>query len=63
MARFSSSLSLPHLPDMVFSQNCLRLRHKRGFGLALTPLDALKHVNDHQDLVHVAMAKEWKEAR
>ena len=26
-------------------------------------MDALKTVNDHEDLIHVAMAKEWMAAR
>ena len=60
---FEKDLSLPHLPDMVFSQNSLRLDHCDGFGIRFDPLSALKTVNDHEDLVHVAMAKEWMAAR
>ena len=28
-----------------------------------SPLNALKHVNDSEDLVHVAMAQDWLDAR
>lgn len=47
---------------MVFAKNRIRIS-KGDFGFELNPLDALKHVNDHQDLIHVALSKEWMEAR
>ena len=56
-------MDLPHLPDMVFSKNGLSIVHEKGFGLRFDPVDALKTVNAHEDLVHVAMSKEWLEAR
>lgn len=57
-------MSLPHLPDMVFSQNGLSLQHKEsGFGIRFNPIDALKTVNPSEDLVRVAMSKEWLDAR
>lgn len=60
----NSRLTLPHLPDMVFSQNLVRISHPEGdFGLELTPLAALSTVNDHEDLVHVSLSKDWLEAR
>ena len=59
---FTDGLKLPHLPDMVFSRNVLAITKNRE-GIVFTPYDALKHVNDHEDLVHVAGAKEWLEAR
>jgi type 2A phosphatase activator TIP41 len=59
---FTNGLNLRHLPDMVFSQNVLSIT-KNGEGIIFSPYDALKHVNDHEDLVHVAGAKEWLEAR
>lgn len=69
--RLEQTLSLPHLPDMLFHQNVVRLTRtsnvKGGensdIGLEFNPLDALATVNDHEDLIHVAMAKEWIEAR
>ena len=59
---FVNGLNLPHLPDMVFSQNVLTIK-KNGESIIFSPYDALKHVNDHEDLVHVAGSKEWLEAR
>ena len=62
-ARISGQMELPHLPDMVFPKNGLSVVHKEGFGLRFDPIDALKTVNAHEDLVHVAMSKEWLDAR
>lgn len=56
-------LSIPHLPDMVFPDNLLRIQHKNSCGIEFKALDALKLVNDHEDLVKVAVAEAWKEAR
>lgn len=60
---YEKELTLPHLPDMVFSHNSLRLEHKDGMNFYFNPIDALRTVNDHEDLVHVAMAEEWMKAR
>jgi hypothetical protein len=60
---FESQLDIPHVPDMIFAQNSLSLLHERGFGIEFTTLEALKHVGNKHDLVQVAGAKEWKEAR
>jgi len=54
---------LPHLPDMIFADNNLQLVHERGFGIEFTTLDALQHVTTEHDVVQVAGAKAWKEAR
>lgn len=59
---FTTGLKLPHLPDMVFSQNVLNISRYVN-EIKFTPYDALQYVNDHDDLVHVAGAKEWLEAR
>ena len=59
---FTEGLKLPHLPDMVFSLNILQLT-KGDCSIAFTPREALTYVNDHEDLVHVAGAQEWLEAR
>jgi len=63
--RFEAQLDLPHLPDMIFADNCLRLVHEKGFGIEFTTLDALKHVRIgiDQDVLQVADAKAWKDAR
>nr|CAG4649414.1 EOG090X07SL [Scapholeberis mucronata] len=56
-------LSIPHLPDMVFPDNVLRIELPSGAGIEFNSLDALKLVNDKEDLVKVAVAEAWKEAR
>ena len=65
VCRFVAQLDLTHVPDMIFAENCLRLVHERGFGVEFATLDALKHVRNaqEQDIVQVADAKAWKEAR
>jgi len=63
MCRFEAQVDLPHVPDMIFAENCLRLMHEHGFGIEFTTLDALKHVGLEEDIVQVADAKAWKEAR
>jgi len=63
MCRFEAQVDLPHVPDMIFAENWLRLMHEHGFGIEFTTLDALKHVGLEEDLVQVADAKAWKEAR
>lgn len=58
------NLPLPHLPDMVFPDNLLRITHSAtGSGIEFNALDALKLVNDKEDVVKVAVADAWKEAR
>ena len=56
-------LSIPHLPDMVFPDNILRIELSNGSGIEFNALDALKLVNDKEDLVKVAVAEAWKESR
>ena len=60
---YSRSLTLPHLPDMVFPENVLRIQHPNGTGLEFNALDALKLVNPNQDLIKVAIADAWQESR
>jgi len=57
------SLSLPHLPDMVFPDNILKIQHSNGSGIEFNALEALKVVNDKEDTVKVAIAEAWKESR
>nr|CAG4640941.1 EOG090X07SL [Eulimnadia texana] len=63
VCRYSSQLTLPHLPDMVFSENYLKIIHPKGFGIEFNALDALKRVNDREDSVKVAVSEAWQEAR
>lgn len=60
----NNQLSLPHLPDMLFVNNIVSLtNNETGSKLEFNPLDALKKVNDHEDLVHVSGAASWQAAR
>ena len=61
--RFEKFLELPALPEMVFGDNKLTIRHCDGFGIAFDTLEALKMVNNHCDLLKVADAEEWAKAR
>lgn len=56
-------LPIPHLPDMVFPDNVLKIGLSNGNGIEFNTLDALKLVNDKEDSVKVAVAEAWKEAR
>lgn len=43
---YNFALALPHLPDMVFHRNVLRISHASGAQLEFNPLDALKLVRN-----------------
>lgn len=60
---FSKTLELPHMPDMVFPNNILTLRHKNGTTIEFNALDALKHVSNGKVTVQLACAEAWKESR
>jgi len=61
--RFEKFLELPALPEMVFGDNKLTLRHCDGYGITFETLEALKLVNNHCDLLKVADAEEWAKTR
>ncbi|XP_014679923.1 PREDICTED: TIP41-like protein [Priapulus caudatus] len=63
LCRYGSALKLPHIPEMVFPYNTLRLVHDGGFGIEFNALDALRLVDAEQDLMKVAVADAWKESR
>eukprot|EP00088_Acartia_fossae_P039717 TRINITY_DN41338_c0_g1_i1.p1 TRINITY_DN41338_c0_g1~~TRINITY_DN41338_c0_g1_i1.p1 ORF type:complete len:269 (+),score=79.17 TRINITY_DN41338_c0_g1_i1:108-914(+) len=56
-------LKLPHLPDMLFIHNNLKLEHKDGLSIQLLPVSALSRVDATRDLIHVAASREWLESR
>jgi len=56
-------IELPHLPDMLFLHNNLKLQHKQGLDIQLLPLPALERVDATKDLIHVAASEEWQRAR
>eukprot|EP00096_Caligus_rogercresseyi_P006285 TRINITY_DN2261_c0_g1_i2.p1 TRINITY_DN2261_c0_g1~~TRINITY_DN2261_c0_g1_i2.p1 ORF type:complete len:264 (+),score=84.67 TRINITY_DN2261_c0_g1_i2:42-833(+) len=59
-----SSLKLPHLPDMLFLHNYLRLEHSGSrASLSLDPVSALENVDPINDSVKVSYAEEWVRAR
>ncbi|XP_013380103.1 TIP41-like protein isoform X1 [Lingula anatina] len=61
--RFETELKLPQLPEMIFANNKLRLVHTDGFGIEFNALDALRLVDAEHDLMKVAVADAWREAR
>ena len=48
---------------MTFGGNILEIQHAAGFSIQFNAVDALRLVDAHNDLMKVAMAKEWKESR
>ncbi|CAK9815354.1 TIP41-like protein [Anthophora quadrimaculata] len=60
---FSRTLELPHMPDMVFPNNILTLKHQNGATLQFNALDALKTVSNGKINVQLACAEAWKESR
>lgn len=61
--RYERELSLPSLPDMVFADNILQLRHREGGTITFCALDALRCVNPKESSLQVAHAAVWREAR
>ena len=54
VCEYRRGLTLPHLPDMVFPDNVLRLvRRDDGVGIEFNALDALKRVDDKGEPVKV----------
>ncbi|XP_035741432.1 TIP41-like protein [Vespa mandarinia] len=60
---YSKTLELPHMPDMVFPNNVLTLKHRDGAILQFNALDALKYVSNGKINVQLACAEAWKESR
>jgi len=61
--RYNRLLELPHLPDMVFPNNSLELKHTSGCKIEFNALDALKRVSNGKMTVKIACADAWKESR
>jgi len=59
----SKQFELPHLPDMLFVNNRVTFSHENGAVMEFNPLEALKLVNSHEDLVRVSYSKDWLAAR
>lgn len=54
---------MPHMPDMVFPNNLLTLKHETHATIEFNALDALKHVSNGKINVQLACAEAWKESR
>uniref|UniRef100_A0A3Q3WHJ0 TIP41-like protein n=1 Tax=Mola mola TaxID=94237 RepID=A0A3Q3WHJ0_MOLML len=61
--RLAEELNMPSLPEMLFGDNVLRIKHTNGYGIEFNATDALKRVNNMEDAVKVACALEWQESR
>ena len=61
--KYENDLKLPHMPDMLFADNYLLVKHENGFGIQFKAYDALTLVDPKADLIKVSVAKEWKESR
>ncbi|KAL7306860.1 hypothetical protein TKK_0001020 [Trichogramma kaykai] len=60
---YSRALEMPHMPDMVFPNNILYLKHKNGAKIEFTALDALKRVSNGKINIELACAEAWRESR
>lgn len=60
---YSETLKLPHMPDMVFPNNILTLRHEDGAFLQFNAMDALKRVSNGKINLQLACAEAWKKSR
>lgn len=60
---YNDETGLPHLPDMVFPNNVMLLKHKNGCGIEFNALDALKRVSSGKLDLKIACSEEWKESR
>ncbi len=61
--RLAEELDLPQLPEMLFGYNEIEILHEGGFGINFNAKDALRKVNNKQDLMKVAVAEEWQKLR
>ncbi|XP_022909225.1 TIP41-like protein [Onthophagus taurus] len=60
---YTSTLELPHLPEMVFPNNILYLIHSSGAGIEFNALDALKQVCNKSLPIKVACSDAWRGTR
>lgn len=60
---YNRILQLPHVPDMVFPNNSLELKHISGCKIEFNALDALKRVSNGKLPLKIACADAWKESR
>ncbi|XP_060531213.1 TIP41-like protein isoform X2 [Cylas formicarius] len=60
---YTNRLELPHLPEMVFPKNVLRIIHPNGGEIQFNAFDALKKVCNGKLPIQVACSEAWKESR
>lgn len=60
---YTHKLDLPHLPDMVFPNNVLKLTHDSGCSIEFNALDSLVKVSNGKQVVKIACSDSWKESR
>lgn len=60
---YSSRLTLPHLPEMVFPGNVLKLTHAGGYSLEFNALEALSSVIIGEMPLHIPISEVWKSSR
>lgn len=63
LSSLAEEMNMPSLPEMLFGDNVLRIKHTNGYGIEFNATDALKRVNNMEDAVKVACALEWQESR
>lgn len=61
--QLAEEMSMPALPEMLFGDNVLRIQHADGYGIEFNAIDALKRVNNMEDSLKVACAREWQDSR
>lgn len=59
----SRKLDIPQLPEMTFGENYVKISHTNGFCIEFNAVDALKLVDNKNDVMKVAAAREWIESR
>lgn len=60
---YTHKLELPHLPDMVFPCNILKLTHDSGCKIEFNALDSLTRVSNGKMVVKIASSATWNESR
>ncbi|XP_008481997.1 TIP41-like protein [Diaphorina citri] len=61
--RYSTKLKIPHLPEMVFAGNILKLSHAGGCSLEFNAFDALSSVIVGEMPLQIACSEAWKSSR
>lgn len=63
---YEEQLEIPQFPEMIFNENCIKIKHKvGGWGISFSTLDALKMIDAHQlpEGIKVASTESWRASR